>query len=374
MIDLSGKREGYRGPPRRNYDHREIGGTAAMQELVGAGHIRHVVENNGLDMKVRPTAKQYAHIRNIADRSNGEVTLDLQDGLGEYDEANEHYGDSPRRHNVEYPKGTRADRIIRDIEAFYDGKDPPPPPEARYAAALAPEQAVERYEAQQWTEAQLEAYALGRSHALGPDQYARRKSSPGQLALFGDDEPTAPTGTGKHDVSHEPRDELGRWTAGPPAAEKPEDLPAAAVDPPASVATVGQEETTSQPKSGATTMQPLTVTIAGTTTPKQQQYIDALLERINANLQELASVAPRSTEAVAAEYRQSLTMPHTSASMMIDRLKFIADGNVLGKVYQQAERVLRDKAEKAALMPLLQAAADAFRAIPVKRWTPKETP
>jgi hypothetical protein len=165
LIDLSGRRDGS-GGGSRELDHREAGGTAGMQELMSAGHIRHMPEANGLDMMVRPTPKQYAHIRNIADRANGEVFLDLQDGLGEYDERNRWYNESPRRHNPQYPRGTRADRIIRDIETFYDGRDPPPPPEARYAAALAPEQAVERYETNQWTDAQLEAYALGRSHAL----------------------------------------------------------------------------------------------------------------------------------------------------------------------------------------------------------------
>lgn len=75
-----------------------------------------------------------------------------------------------------------------------------------------------------------------------PERYGRRKDSPGQRSLFGD-EPDAPTAPGRHDVSQEARDASGRWTAGPSAAERPEDSPAAAVDQPASVATLDRDET-----------------------------------------------------------------------------------------------------------------------------------
>lgn len=166
MIDLSGRGDGYRGPPMRNHDHREAGGTPGMQEIMSAGHIRHMPEMNGLDMMVRPTNKQYAHIRNIADRAGGEVIIDLQDGLGPWNERNGYYDGAERRHNAQYPKGTRADRIIRDIEAFYDGHTPAPPPEARYTAALSMDDAIARYRAGEWTSEDLDRYALQRSFEM----------------------------------------------------------------------------------------------------------------------------------------------------------------------------------------------------------------
>ena len=160
MIDLSGKRAGYVGPPMRNYDHREAGGTAGMQELMSAGHIRHMPENNGLDMMVRPTDKQWGHIRNIAGRSGGEMVLDLQDGLGEWDERSGYYQDSPRRWSAQYPKGTRFERIQRDISSFYDGQDPPPPPEARYTEKQSPDAILARYRAGEISSEEFEQYAL----------------------------------------------------------------------------------------------------------------------------------------------------------------------------------------------------------------------
>lgn len=52
-----------------------------------------------------------------------------------------------------------------------------------------------------------------RAASQPPEQYAARKipSSPGQRSMF-DEGPTTPGG--KHDVSQEPRDETGEWTAG----------------------------------------------------------------------------------------------------------------------------------------------------------------
>ena len=160
MIDLSGRRDGYSGPPMRNLDHREAGGTPGMQELMSAGHIRHMPESNGLDMLVRPTDKQWGHIRNIAGRSGGEMVVDLQDGLGDFDERSGYYQDAPRRWSAQYPKGTRFERIQRDINSFYDGQDPPPPPEARYTERQAPDAILARYRAGEIGAEELEQYAI----------------------------------------------------------------------------------------------------------------------------------------------------------------------------------------------------------------------
>lgn len=78
-------------------------------------------------------------------------------------------------------------------------------------------------------------YALW-SRLFGLERYAR-KSSPGQLSLFGE-----------HDVSQEPRDAHGEWTSsGPQESEKLD------VVPPENVATL-QEESKQRPASGAKVM------------------------------------------------------------------------------------------------------------------------
>ena len=126
----------------------------------------------------------------------------------------------------------------------------------------------------------------------------------------------------------------------------------------------GRDET--KPSSGEPAMQPLTVTFSGNATEKQQQYIDALLGKINQRLEELAAVAPKSTDAVATGYRAAVADKHANASMVIDRLKTIEGSDILGEAYRQAERVLRDKQEKDALRPMREAAVKAFNAIPVR--------
>ena len=67
--------------------------------------------------------------------------------------------------------------------------------------------------------AYVDLYAALWTAAYGPDRYAKRKDSPGQMRLFGPE----------HDVKDEPRDDRGRWTAG---GNSPKDSPAPADQPP----------------------------------------------------------------------------------------------------------------------------------------------
>lgn len=79
----------------------------------------------------------------------------------------------------------------------------------------------------------VELYTGLWARLFGLERYAR-KSSPGQMSLFGDDSPAG----GEHDVSKEPRDAHGEWTAGGvKESEKPDVVPAD------NRATLGQDET-----------------------------------------------------------------------------------------------------------------------------------
>jgi hypothetical protein len=130
-LDLSGKRVG-EPAGRRHLPHEEAGGTAGVQQLMGAGHIRLTPEWHGAHMLTRPTEHQYARLREITGHSQGAMTLDLHDGLGDFDDQAFVYNDSPRRWSGQYPKGTRFERIQHDIDTFYRGKEPSRPPIARY--------------------------------------------------------------------------------------------------------------------------------------------------------------------------------------------------------------------------------------------------
>lgn len=123
LIDLSGKREG--GPSgARALDHREAGGTAGMQELMAEGYIRMDHSSGSIDISKAPTPEQYRVIDKIASEHNGELVIDLNDGLGELRDT--YYLNPERTFSREYPAGTRFARIRADIERFFSGEDPLP--------------------------------------------------------------------------------------------------------------------------------------------------------------------------------------------------------------------------------------------------------
>lgn len=132
LLNLSGGGHGERGE-----DHRIVGGTAGMQELVGAGYIRWMPEANGFDIRKEPSPEQAKQIRALVERAGGEVVVDLERGLGEYDPRNEFYRGRPTA--LEYPKGTNANKVLGDIRRFFGGEDFESGP--RFAAEqAAPEQ------------------------------------------------------------------------------------------------------------------------------------------------------------------------------------------------------------------------------------------
>ena len=119
LIDLSGKREG--GPSgTRSYDHREAGGLAGMQELMSEGNIRMDYNSGSFDIAVQPTRQQFRVIEEITRDKNGEVIIDLSDGLGTWSESSGFYNSSST--SFQYDAGTSARKILNDIDRFFRGR------------------------------------------------------------------------------------------------------------------------------------------------------------------------------------------------------------------------------------------------------------
>jgi len=125
FVDLSGKREGGT-PGKRAYDHREAGGASGMQEFVALGNIRMDANSGMVDLAREPTAAQNQKLSDLSDIHNGELIVELKDGLGEWDERQRAYRQPERRFYREYPEGTRSTRIVNDIKKFYAGEEPLP--------------------------------------------------------------------------------------------------------------------------------------------------------------------------------------------------------------------------------------------------------
>ncbi len=130
LIDLSGKREGgQRG--QRAYDHREAGGTIGMQEYMALGNIRIDYNSGSMDISKAPSAEQYRRITEFVTGHNGEITLDLADGLGEL---RDHYYNKPDRNfSFQYPENVKPARVIADIKRFFSGQQPVAIPRGRYS-------------------------------------------------------------------------------------------------------------------------------------------------------------------------------------------------------------------------------------------------
>lgn len=120
-LDFSGKNQGAPGG-YRTLDHRDISeimldsdisGTEAMIEYMNQGNIRIMPESNGINLSVLPTASQFEALDDYVSRARGEVILDIDDNNGN------------TLHSVEYPKGTRASKVINDIKKYFaDGTAP----------------------------------------------------------------------------------------------------------------------------------------------------------------------------------------------------------------------------------------------------------
>ncbi len=123
-LDFSGKHYGASGG-YRTVDHREIldsfpadiqddfDGNEAMVEFMRRGNIRIMPEGDGINLSVLPTEAQEKALTDFISRARGEVTLDIDNEYGE------------TVVSVEYPKGTRSDRVLRDIRQYFkDGTKP----------------------------------------------------------------------------------------------------------------------------------------------------------------------------------------------------------------------------------------------------------
>ncbi len=95
--------------PRRYYTNKKWMGSSTpnMLAFMDMGNIRVMPETNGIDIHVRPTYEQITQIGRIAQKTDGEMILDLTDING-------------REASIEYDPGTSSQRIKTDIKNFYD--------------------------------------------------------------------------------------------------------------------------------------------------------------------------------------------------------------------------------------------------------------
>lgn len=123
LLDFSGRKDGYQGPPARNVDHREIHrvypegafpedtvGTANMIDFMNRGNIR--LQSNGADIStVNPltSAQERVLARHIR-LNQGDYILDFSDQAGYTIESKE------------YDLGTSAAKIINDIREFFKSR------------------------------------------------------------------------------------------------------------------------------------------------------------------------------------------------------------------------------------------------------------
>ena len=123
-LDFSGKHNGARGG-YRTVDHRDItealgedygGGSysGGMVYFVQEGNIRISPESGGINLQAAPTKAQEEALTDFISRANrGEVILDIDDSQGN------------TISSTEYPRGTRASKVIADIRRFFeDGTKP----------------------------------------------------------------------------------------------------------------------------------------------------------------------------------------------------------------------------------------------------------
>ncbi|KKN96782.1 hypothetical protein LCGC14_0164260 [marine sediment metagenome] len=112
----------------RGFDHRNIGygggGTRGMQEFMSLGAIRLMPEDGGLDMMVQPTSAQYRTLEGWIDNFSAEgMPVDMEDGLGEFDERNDYYWKAERNKSYMFDPGENSRRIMGAIRRFYAGQD-----------------------------------------------------------------------------------------------------------------------------------------------------------------------------------------------------------------------------------------------------------
>ena len=123
MLDFSGKKqlgESYTGG--REVYHNEVGDvlnlptdTSPRINMVANGNIRLVPEVNGINLSVKPTGKQRAALRGYINHHNGNVHVDIDNAAGRTIES---FG---------YYNGTAADRVLADIDRYFETGEAPAP-------------------------------------------------------------------------------------------------------------------------------------------------------------------------------------------------------------------------------------------------------
>lgn len=122
-IDFSGRHDGAPGG-YRTVDHRDIsdalgldyGGddySGSMVQFMSEGNIRISPESGGINLSVAPTKAQEQALDDFISRERGEVILDIDEPGGD------------TVVSVEYPRGTRASKVLSDIRQYFkDGTVP----------------------------------------------------------------------------------------------------------------------------------------------------------------------------------------------------------------------------------------------------------
>lgn len=123
-LDFSGRHEGGSGG-YRSVDHRdildiypahaqeELSGTEAMVDFMQRGNIRISPESAGINLAVQPTQAQESALDDFISRNRGEVVLDIDDGTGK------------TVSSTEYPRGTRASKVLNDIRQYFESGETP---------------------------------------------------------------------------------------------------------------------------------------------------------------------------------------------------------------------------------------------------------
>lgn len=89
-------------------------------------------------------------------------------------------------------------------------------------------------------------------------------------------------------------------------------------------------------------------------TEKQIKYATDILDRINGTLTEIEGLAPITTTAVYDELQKLTIMVEGGTGDIINYMSAWNRETIIMRAYHIAERVLRNKEEKAALKPLVE--------------------
>lgn len=117
-LDFSGRHEGGSGG-YRTVDHRDISDafdgeygdgsySGAMVQFMREGNIRISPESGGINLQVMPSKAQESALDDFISSERGEVTLDIDNANGE------------TIASVEYPRGTRASKVLNDIRNYFE--------------------------------------------------------------------------------------------------------------------------------------------------------------------------------------------------------------------------------------------------------------